>query len=241
MLNSARRNIAYPNPDRSDRPDIPAHIGNLIPALELDMIYAQGTNAARLARAHLVGTLFYETDTTLTYYDDGVNWQQVGQKAGLVKLWDSTEAGVVFPTASFTTSTLPQTYKNLIIAARFRDSNATLLATTPPWLRINGDTGTHYWWSNSGAQSGWGLYTVGANAVAGVAALNRMWIPDYASAAKHDAMSQYSYKDEVAANYSSQASTQPLHYDQAVAISTLTFVAITAFVAPSRVTIYAEA
>ena len=86
MLVSARRAISYPNPDRSDRPDIPAHVLNLVNALEVDMIYAQGTDAARVGRAHLVGTLFYCTDTTLSWYDDGATWHQVGTTAAGINL-----------------------------------------------------------------------------------------------------------------------------------------------------------
>jgi hypothetical protein len=78
MLTSTRRGISYPNPDRSDRPDIPAHILNLINGLEVDMVYAQGTDAARIARAHLAGTFFYATDTTISWYDDGATWRQIG-------------------------------------------------------------------------------------------------------------------------------------------------------------------
>jgi len=84
MLLSARRGISYPNPDRSDRPDIPAHILNLINALEIDLIYAQGTDAARLARPHLVGTFFYATDTGVSWYDDGAAWQQVSTAASSI-------------------------------------------------------------------------------------------------------------------------------------------------------------
>lgn len=74
MLTSTRRGISYPNPDRSDRPDIPAHIINLINASELDVVYVQNTNAARLAATHMAGVLWRETDTTLFYWDTGSTW-----------------------------------------------------------------------------------------------------------------------------------------------------------------------
>lgn len=86
MLVSARRGISYPNPDRSDRPDIPAHMLNFLNALEVDMIYVQGTDAARVARAHLAGTFFYATDTTLCWYDDGAAWHQIGVQASGINL-----------------------------------------------------------------------------------------------------------------------------------------------------------
>ena len=86
MLGSARRGIQYPNPDRSDRPDIPSHLLNLVNALEVDLIYDQGLNADRLARSHLEGVMFYETDTGAFYYDDGVNWHAVGVTSGQINL-----------------------------------------------------------------------------------------------------------------------------------------------------------
>jgi len=74
MLTSTRRAISYPNPDRSDRPDIPAHILNLINALEVDVIYVQGTNAARLAATHMAGVIWYATDTGFFWWDTGSTW-----------------------------------------------------------------------------------------------------------------------------------------------------------------------
>jgi len=81
MLASTRRAIQYPNPDRSDRPDIPAHFLNLVNALEIDVIYVQGTDATRLGRTHMAGVLFYTTDTLLFWWDTGTAWVQVGLTA----------------------------------------------------------------------------------------------------------------------------------------------------------------
>jgi hypothetical protein len=78
MLTSTRRSISYPNTDRSDRPDIPAHILNLINALELDVIYVQGTAAARGAAVHMAGVIWRETDTGLFYWDNGATWNPLG-------------------------------------------------------------------------------------------------------------------------------------------------------------------
>lgn len=86
MLSSVRRGISYPNPDRSDRPDIPAHIKNLIDALEVDMIYAINTKAARLASSPKSGTFWYETDTFLSYIFDGSNWNQVASIADRISI-----------------------------------------------------------------------------------------------------------------------------------------------------------
>lgn len=79
-LHTVRRNIEYPNPDRSDRPDVAYFDGKLAAALDVDMLYAQGTNAARLAAAHQAGggLLYFCTDTLACWYDDGANWRYVG-------------------------------------------------------------------------------------------------------------------------------------------------------------------
>jgi hypothetical protein len=83
VLASTRRGISYPNPDRSDRDDIAAHIGNVIAALDVDVVYNQGTDAARLAAAHQSGggRFWWTTDTLTMWYDDGATWQNL---AGLL-------------------------------------------------------------------------------------------------------------------------------------------------------------
>lgn len=84
MLVSSRRGISYPNPDRSDRPDIPTHIENLLNALDVDVLYEQDTNAARLAAAHQAsgGLFWWATDTKTLWYDDGTTWQQISETNG---------------------------------------------------------------------------------------------------------------------------------------------------------------
>jgi hypothetical protein len=83
MLTSSRRSISYPNPDNSDSPEVPLHIGHLVDALEVDVVYAQGTNATRIARAHLAGTVFWVTDIPGLWYDDGTTWQQISAGGNL--------------------------------------------------------------------------------------------------------------------------------------------------------------
>lgn len=73
-LLSSRRSISYPNPDRSDRPDIPLYFLNVINALELDVVFVQGTDAARIAAAHIAGKIWYSTDTLNFWWDTGAVW-----------------------------------------------------------------------------------------------------------------------------------------------------------------------
>ena len=80
MLTSARRSISYPNPDRSDRPDVPAHILNLVNALDVDVVFNIGTDAGRIAATHQVGggRLWYASDTNILWFDDGTVWRAIG-------------------------------------------------------------------------------------------------------------------------------------------------------------------
>jgi hypothetical protein len=88
MLTTTRRAISYPNPDRSDRADISIHIGNVALAADVDVIFNQGTDAARLAAAHQTGggRFWWTTDTTLLWYDDGATWRSVAPAANLIGL-----------------------------------------------------------------------------------------------------------------------------------------------------------
>lgn len=59
----------------------------------------------------------------------------------LAKLWDSSEAGVVFPVATITSPTLPQTFKHL----RVRLALGAVSGTPNVIVSINGDaTDAHY-------------------------------------------------------------------------------------------------
>lgn len=80
MLTTPRRGISYPNPDRSDRPDVPTHIYNVAIADDGAVIYDQGTAASRGTAIHQTsgGRLWWETDTDLLWYDDGTSWYSVG-------------------------------------------------------------------------------------------------------------------------------------------------------------------
>jgi len=79
MLNTTRRGVLYPNPDRSDRDDIAVHIGYIAAAVDVDVLFNQGTDANRLAAAHQAsgGRFWWSTDTQLLWWDDGTTWWQV--------------------------------------------------------------------------------------------------------------------------------------------------------------------
>lgn len=81
MLTSSRRGLSYPNPaTRSDSADVPRDIQTVINALELDVVFGQGTHAARPAPGAGApagtggGRLYWETDTLTLWYDTGSAW-----------------------------------------------------------------------------------------------------------------------------------------------------------------------
>lgn len=78
MQTSTRRGISYPSLDRSDRPDVPAHIKNLIDALELDIPSSQGSFASRPANPGYARWIWWSTDQNIMSYWDGANWHDVG-------------------------------------------------------------------------------------------------------------------------------------------------------------------
>lgn len=82
MLTSTRYGVSYPNPDRSDVPDIPLHIGNVVAGLEQSAMYGQGTLAARPAFGKQ-GRIYAATDQTppAVWWDTGTLWFKVGQLA----------------------------------------------------------------------------------------------------------------------------------------------------------------
>ena len=76
---STRRGIVYPSISGSDAADVPLYIGNLIPALDADVFYIQGTLAARPA-ASIAGRIYEATDQTphQFFWDTGSAWTSLG-------------------------------------------------------------------------------------------------------------------------------------------------------------------
>jgi hypothetical protein len=56
------------------------HIGYLATALDVDVVFNNGTDAARQAAAHQNGggRFWWATDTSVMWYDDGAAWHTVG-------------------------------------------------------------------------------------------------------------------------------------------------------------------
>jgi microcystin-dependent protein len=80
MQNTARRNLPFPSADRSDRPDIPAHIATIAQAVDTDVLFNIGTDAQRVAATHQLngGRFWWATDTGVLWFDDGSAWHLVG-------------------------------------------------------------------------------------------------------------------------------------------------------------------
>ena len=77
MLTTPRRGIQYPDPTtKTDRADIAQHITNCAVLLDVDVLYQEGTDAARIAATHQGGggLFWFATDTAQLWYDDGSAW-----------------------------------------------------------------------------------------------------------------------------------------------------------------------
>lgn len=87
MLSSSRRAIVYPHTNRTDTADVPRDIAALVAALEVDVIYGQGTLAVRptstAGTPGIAGRVYMATDQTphAFYYDYGTGWDPVGALA----------------------------------------------------------------------------------------------------------------------------------------------------------------
>lgn len=110
------------------------------------------------------GDIWYATNYMSTgtrqqfqYNASGGTWDLVGTMA---LLYDSQAAGVTFATASITTPSLPQTFKNLRVEWRAVSTAASLDNLT---VRFNGDSSAHYYYSTaSDNNSTYGTTTTGS-------------------------------------------------------------------------------
>jgi hypothetical protein len=96
MLTSTRRGISYPNPARTDAADVPAHILNLVNALEVDVVYGQGAIGARPVSTPgtpgMAGRIYYvDSGPTLgdLWYDFGTGWRLIGKVLPDPVIWTS--------------------------------------------------------------------------------------------------------------------------------------------------------
>lgn len=77
MNATSRRSISYPDPARTDAPDIPLHIRDLADILDLDTPFYTGTDAGKPAAAGIVhGAWYWATDTSKLYFNTG-SWTQI--------------------------------------------------------------------------------------------------------------------------------------------------------------------
>lgn len=82
---------------------------------------------------------------TLTYEATGAVWREQGPTPGLVKFWDSVEAGVSLPAALVTSPTLPTNFKHLLVEMSLAPTVDA--ATQDVCVRFNGDTANNYRWN----------------------------------------------------------------------------------------------
>ena len=94
------------------------------------------------------------------YNASGGTWDLVGTMA---LLYDSQAAGVTFATASITTPSLPQNFKNLHVKWKAVSTQASLDILT---IRFNGDAAAHYYYISAFDQNS----TYGTNTSAGTLA-----------------------------------------------------------------------
>jgi hypothetical protein len=91
MLVSTRRSIQYPNTNRSDQPDVPLHISNLIAALDLDTPFYTGLLSARPATSAVVqGSWYFATDNLQVYFNTGSAWLMVSTLAPTQQIFQGT-------------------------------------------------------------------------------------------------------------------------------------------------------
>lgn len=148
MLSSVRRGIVYPNPNRSDTADVPRDIGAVIAGLEIDVIYGQGTLAARPAFG-IQGRIYEATDQTPKqfYWDNGTGWDTMGStpysdinRIGLLTNRPAANA-VQSGTKYFAT-----------------DQVVEYVSDGVNWLRLSDPAGTTTDWFSNTIPTGWVAY-----------------------------------------------------------------------------------
>lgn len=182
---------------------------------------------------------------TLAYDSITAVWREGNAVAGLVKLWDSVDAGVALPAASITTPTLPGTFKHLLIefAVQCSVSSQNLL-----W-RVNGDTTGNYYYEYvqgigatltsvpASAQTSFFFGVIGG----GEATVGSARILSYKDAAfPHNFLGQSFCQNDGSGNL--KLFSLGGMWNSAAAITSLTFFPSSGnLVAGSRITVYGEA
>lgn len=150
MLNSARRGILYPNTNRSDSADVPRDFAALVAALEIDVIYGQGTLAARPTSTPgspgIAGRIYMATDQTphALFYDYGTGWDAVGSlAAGSVGTTQLADGSVTTIKIADVNVTLAKMAADSVNASKIVDGSITateLAATLFPSQGASGAT-----------------------------------------------------------------------------------------------------
>lgn len=140
-LVSTRRGIVYPAASGADSADVPLYIGNLIPALDADVFYIQGTLAARPA-ASMAGRIYEATDQTphQKFWDTGTAWDPLGAPVPAFGLRANRPAAAANPGGFYYAT----------------DQASCWLSDGTNWYRVGpADAGTIIWTAESAARTGY--------------------------------------------------------------------------------------
>jgi hypothetical protein len=213
---------------------------------------AIGNNELELARVVVPAAAASIVNANIVDYRSGA---RIGagnlSGSGLTKLWDSVEAGVTLPTASISTPTLPQTFKHLVVEFTGRDSLAANTARLA--MRMNGDATagsyavegvedsssalSRYQLQSSAMQAlGYPAATGGASTAGG----GTIKIFDYARSTFLKVATIHGGGLFLNTSGSCIVGIYSGFWDSPAAVTTLTFLAASTFVAGTRITVYGE-
>ena len=192
----------------------------------------------------------YPNDATKSLRGDG-SWGKTSEL-----LWDSVDAAVTLPAATMTTTSLPQTFKHLLIEVSARGDVVALAAALR--MRVNGDSTAAWDWqqlqaSATAVTASEGLTDTsayvgdipGASAGTFRFSTHTIRIADYAGASKRHSYTGHSSAAE--GNGTNASGVTIIRQfggttDNSTAITTLTFLLSAGnFVAGTRISVYGEA
>lgn len=148
MLTSARRGIVYPNPNRADTADVPRDFLSLVTALEVDLIYGQGTLAARPTSTGgspgIQGRMYQASDQSPKsfWWDNGTGWDQIGSSTTLFGTRSARPAAAA---------------SNAGLQYYATDQRAMYLSDGATWYRQGAQAGDLAWTLEAAARTGYAL------------------------------------------------------------------------------------